>query len=141
MFKTKPPTTKNNKYQIHTFTIGAIYIKLSSIRLFTVLANVFLKSVELIICFNVVKNFIIIIIVTLVVGKLPVDWSSHRDVSAVSRLSVEQSIIHTSLKRFTNQCLSNRPLKQLTVLDDTTSSGRLFHKLTTLTPKKFARIE
>ena len=27
---------------------------------------------------------IIIIIVSLVVGKLPVDWSSHRDVSAVS---------------------------------------------------------
>jgi len=35
---------------------------------------------------------IIIITVSRVVGKLPVDWSSHRDVSAVSRLSEEQSI-------------------------------------------------
>jgi len=43
---------------------------------------------------------IIIIIVSLVVGKLPVDRSSHRDVSAVSHLSVEQSIIYSSLKRF-----------------------------------------
>jgi len=42
-------------------------------------------------------NIIIIIIVSLVVGKLPVDWSSHRDVSAVFRLSEEQSIIHSSL--------------------------------------------
>ena len=32
-----------------------------------------------------------------------VAWSSHRDVSAVSRLSEEQSIIHSSLKRFTKQ--------------------------------------
>jgi len=59
---------------------------------------------------------IIIIIVSLVVGKLPVDWSSHRDVSAVSHLSVEQSIIHTSLKRFPKQCLSNCPLKLTVVM-------------------------
>jgi len=61
------------------------------------------------------------------------------ETSAVSRLSVEQS----SLKRFLKQCLSNRPLKQLTVSDsgDTTSSGRLFYKLTIHTQKKFARID